>query len=79
MRDSTALWSSVLEGLKAYSAACPHYGIDLADGGSDESVTYCPACAIGFDLKTGRSACGTFVLQSCEVWEAGAAIMLKVS
>jgi hypothetical protein len=26
------------EGLKAYSAACPHYGIDLADGGSDEST-----------------------------------------
>jgi hypothetical protein len=30
------------EGLKAYSAACPHYGIDLADGGSDESEAYCP-------------------------------------
>jgi nitrite reductase/ring-hydroxylating ferredoxin subunit len=57
------------EGLKAYSAACPHYGIDLADGGSDENAAYCPACAIAFDLKTGRSACGTFVLQSFEVCE----------
>lgn len=67
------------EGLKAYSAACPHYGIDLADGGSDESAAYCPACAVGFDLQTGRSACGTFVLQSCGVWETSTAIMLKVS
>jgi nitrite reductase/ring-hydroxylating ferredoxin subunit len=66
------------EGLMAYSAACPHYGIDLADGGSDKSAAYCPACAIGFDLKTGRSACGTFVLRSCKVWEADRAIMLRV-
>jgi nitrite reductase/ring-hydroxylating ferredoxin subunit len=67
------------EGLKAYSAACPHYGIDLADGGSDERTIYCPACAIGFDLETGCSACSTFVLPSFEVWEANGTITLRVS
>lgn len=67
------------EGLKAYSAACPHYGIDLADGGSDETTTYCPACAIGFDLETGRSACGTFILRSYEVWGFEGEVMFKPS
>ena len=66
-------------GLKAYSAFCPHYGIDLADGGSDENATYCPACAIGFDLETGRSACGTFVLRPYKVREAEGAVTLEPS
>jgi nitrite reductase/ring-hydroxylating ferredoxin subunit len=67
------------QGLKAYSAACPHYGVDLADGGSDETATYCPACAIGFELDTGRSACGTFILRSYEVFESEGEVMLKPS
>ena len=67
------------QGLKAYDAACPHYGVDLADGGSDEAKTYCPACAVGFDLATGLSACKTLALRSYDVRQAGGTVELRVA
>ncbi len=50
-------------GLRAYDAACPHYGLDLADGGVAADRVYCPGCALAFDLTTGRSACESFALR----------------
>lgn len=45
------------EGLRAIDAICPHYHLDLIDGGLDGDRLHCPGCAIAFDLRTGRSAC----------------------
>lgn len=55
------------DGTRAYDAACPHYGVDLADGGCDADKVYCPACAISFDLQTGKSSCPSLTLQSYDV------------
>ena len=56
-------------GLRAYDAACPHYGLDLADGGAAGDRVYCPGCALAFDLTTGRSACASFSLRAHDVRE----------
>lgn len=48
--------------LAAFDAACPHYGVDLCDGGTRGDTLYCPGCAVGFDLRTGRSACASLTL-----------------
>jgi len=66
------------DGLKAYDARCPHYGLDLSDGGRDEAKLYCPACAIGFDVRTGHSATPSLVLHGLAVREHGDKIEIKV-
>ena len=66
------------DGLLAYDAACPHNGADLADGGCDEDNIYCPACAVSFDMLTGRSSCEALTLRSHEVWEADGAIQIRI-
>jgi nitrite reductase/ring-hydroxylating ferredoxin subunit len=54
-------------GLRAYAAACPHYGLDLGDGGMRDGHLYCPGCALAFDVTTGRSPCASLALQAYEV------------
>lgn len=61
-------------GTRAYDAACPHYGVDLADGACDTNKVYCPACAISFDLQTGISSCPSLTLKCYEVRRDGANI-----
>jgi nitrite reductase/ring-hydroxylating ferredoxin subunit len=65
--------------LKAYDARCPHNGADLADGGSDDSSLYCPACALDFDLQTGQSSCSSLSLRAHEAWEASGAIQIRLA
>lgn len=65
-------------GLEAYDAFCPHYGIDLGDGESDDNRTYCPACGVGFDIHTGRSSCPSLSLRRYELWEADGAVLIRV-
>jgi len=67
------------DGLKAYNAACPHYGVDLADGGCDDDKTYCPACGVAFDLQTGRSSCRSLTLRPYEAWESQGAVLIRIA
>lgn len=64
----------VKDSLKAYDAACPHNGADLADGGCDDSKMYCPACALDFDMGTGQSSCASLSLRPYEAREASGKI-----
>lgn len=66
------------DGWRAYDAACPYNGIDLADGACDDDRMYCPGCAVDFDLRTGRSDCPTLALRAFEVWEADGAVNVRV-
>ena len=70
-------WTSA--GLRAYEAACPHYGLDLADGASDGDSLYCPACAVHFDLRTGESACPSLALRSLPVWVTEGRLHIQVN
>ena len=63
-------------GLRAYDAACPHYGLDLADGGMDAGKIYCPGCALAFDLDTGRSACASLTLPVHDVREQDGVVVI---
>jgi nitrite reductase/ring-hydroxylating ferredoxin subunit len=63
-------------GLRAYDAACPHYGLDLADGGMDATKLYCPGCALAFDLATGRSACASLALAAYDVREQDGVVLI---
>ena len=65
--------------LFALDAACPHYGLDLADGGARGATVYCPGCAVGFDLATGRSASPSLALTTFAVREDGGTIVLDLS
>ncbi|MDX2275944.1 MAG: phytanoyl-CoA dioxygenase family protein [Hyphomonadaceae bacterium] len=40
----------------AFSALCPHYGLDLADGAFVDQTSYCPGCGVGFDTTSGCSS-----------------------
>jgi nitrite reductase/ring-hydroxylating ferredoxin subunit len=66
------------DGLRAYDAACPHYGRDLADGGSDGDTLYCPACGVRFDLRTGTSGCPSLTLHALRVWESDGILHVKL-
>lgn len=66
-------------GLRAYDAACPHYGVDLADGACGESKVYCPACAVGFDLDTGKSPTPTLTLRSYPIERDGACVRIRTT
>ncbi len=65
--------------LFAVDATCPHYGLDLADGGARGEVVYCPGCAVGFDVATGRSASPGLALTTFAVREDGGTIVLDRS
>ena len=68
-----------VDGWRAYDAACPHYGLDLADGGADRDKLYCPGCAVGFDRRTGQSACASLTLQSYPVNEVPGGLRITVN
>jgi nitrite reductase/ring-hydroxylating ferredoxin subunit len=65
-------------GWNAFDTACPHYGLDLADGGADQDKVYCPGCAVGFDKVTGRSACASLTLRSYPVIEVPSGLRIRV-
>jgi nitrite reductase/ring-hydroxylating ferredoxin subunit len=62
--------------IHAVEAQCPHYGVDLVDGGCDGTRIYCPACAVGFDLTTGASQCAELSLAVYDVRESGGDIVI---
>ena len=62
--------------LHAVDAACPHYGAALADGGARGDKLYCPACAVAFDLQSGRSASPRLALRTFPVREDNGMIVL---
>jgi nitrite reductase/ring-hydroxylating ferredoxin subunit len=64
--------------LSAVDAECPHYGVALADGGDRDGRLFCPACAVGFDLSTGRSACAELRLRTYTAFEKGGALWLDL-
>jgi nitrite reductase/ring-hydroxylating ferredoxin subunit len=64
--------------LAAFDAACPHYGVSVADGAADVTTTYCPACGVGFDLATGCSASPSLTLRRVAVRERDGTILLDL-
>lgn len=64
--------------LAAFDAACPHYGVCLADGAADRTTTYCPGCGVGFDLSSGCSASPSLTLRRLAVCERDGAILLDL-
>lgn len=65
--------------LFAVDAACPHYGLNLADGGARGSTVYCPGCAVGFDGVTGRCATPSLALTTFSVREDDGTIVIDLS
>ena len=63
----------------AVDAACPHYGLDLIDGGCAGNRIYCPGCAVGFNLESGRSGSDDLVLKTFPVQETNGTIVLQLS
>lgn len=67
------------DGLRALDGACPHYGLDLMDGGVEAGRLYCPGCAIGFDMATGRSSCADLVLRTYGVRETADGVVIALN
>lgn len=49
--------------IDVFDNQCPHYGVELSDGGSQDNHIYCPACALKFDLRNGSSSSDLFRLK----------------
>jgi nitrite reductase/ring-hydroxylating ferredoxin subunit len=64
--------------LAAFDAACPHYGVSLADGAADDTTMYCPACGVGFELASGCSASPSLTLRRLGVSEREGMILLDL-
>lgn len=60
--DRRVLLLGTADGPRAIDGTCPHYGLDLIDGGLAGDRLHCPGCAIAFDLRTGRSLCADLTL-----------------
>lgn len=63
-------------GPKLFGGNCPHVGVLLKDGHSDDSVLTCPEHGLEFDLSSGESACGLFRLASRSITVDGDVIRL---
>lgn len=77
--DRSLILLRTQEGLRALDGVCPHYGLDLMDGGVDANQLHCPGCAIGFDMSTGRSSCPDLVLRTYGVRETAAGVVIALS
>lgn len=64
------------DGVRAYDRRCPHRGIDLKDGFSDDDEIFCPGHGVAFRLADGTSRCAAFTLRSFEVAEREGRIVL---
>jgi nitrite reductase/ring-hydroxylating ferredoxin subunit len=64
------------ERLVAFEAQCPHYGLDLGDGALEGKNTYCPGCAVAFDIETGESGTPSLRLRHWSVGEEADSIIL---
>ena len=61
----------------AFSRACPHLGVDLADGYHDESQLFCPGHGIAYSLADGRSKCESFRLTQFKAFERDGMIYVQ--
>ncbi|MBV8580707.1 MAG: phytanoyl-CoA dioxygenase family protein [Candidatus Eremiobacteraeota bacterium] len=78
MGDRRVLVLRTPSGVHAFDAACPHYGIDLSDGGAQGETLACPGCAVGFDVRTGGSASPCLTLTTYPVREADGTLYLDL-
>ncbi|MDB5611423.1 MAG: hypothetical protein JWP25_8323 [Bradyrhizobium sp.] len=78
LTDCRVLISRNAGKLYACSNQCPHYGVSLTDGAIDGKTIYCPACAVSFDLESGRSACPSLSIERFSVEEIDGSILLYV-
>jgi nitrite reductase/ring-hydroxylating ferredoxin subunit len=62
----------------AVSAVCPHYGLDLSFGGQDSSKLYCPACGVGFSVRTGESGAPSLKLERFDTTEADGSVRIRL-
>jgi nitrite reductase/ring-hydroxylating ferredoxin subunit len=65
------------DGIRAYSRACPHIGVDLADGYHDEGEIFCPGHGIAYSLGDGRSKCDAFRLKQFNAFEKDGMIYVE--
>ena len=65
--------------LRAFDAACPHYGVDLSDGALDSGALHCPGCGVAFDARTGECPSPALTLKQVPVKEEGGLILLDLS
>lgn len=79
IRDESILLMRRDGALTAIDAICPHYGVDLVDGGVQSDRLYCPGCAVAFDLETGRSACESLRLRTHGVRDQDGMVLLTPS
>lgn len=77
--DRRIMLTRVSGTLIAVDAACPHYGVSLVDGGVTAGKLYCPACAVAFDLETGRSASPSLRLQTFSARDENGDILVDLS
>ena len=64
------------DGLRAFTRACPHLGIDIADGSHTDREVFCPGHGIAFAWKDGASRCDHFKLREFAVREADGKILV---
>ncbi len=65
-------------GLIAFDAACPHYGLDLDDGGLTNDAIFCPGCGVKFCLSTGESPSKVLRLTKHRAFEENGIVWVEV-
>ncbi len=78
LRDRRVLIVRSAGELSAFDAACPHYGVDLADGAASGGAIHCPGCVVRFDLRTGCSPSPSLALTRYTVREDGGTMVLDL-
>ncbi|PXA83121.1 hypothetical protein DMC25_18410 [Caulobacter sp. D4A] len=76
--DRRLLLLGTAQGLRATDGTCPHYGLDLVDGGQAGDRLHCPGCAIAFDLRTGRSPCADLTLGTHHARQAAGEVVITL-
>jgi len=76
--DRRVLLIRTEEGLRASDGLCPHYGLELEDGGVRGDRLHCPGCAVAFDMTTGRSTCADLALRIYAVCETPNGVVIDL-
>lgn len=70
MRNGETQWDAI-------DSRCPHLGVSLMDGNSDDSSIYCPGCAVKFSLRDGCCEAPSLNLERFTVEAAGGRVRLR--
>jgi nitrite reductase/ring-hydroxylating ferredoxin subunit len=63
--------------LRAFGRICPHLGMDMVGGYSDDAAFHCPGHGVTYSLADGSSRCEAFALRRYDAFERDGEVFVR--